>query len=174
MQVMNASGKMINPYDLKDEDFSPKIIAQTLSRVCRFWSQTSEFYSVAQHCLVMETLFDDKELKKWAIMHEVFEGLTGMDIPTPIKHSTKMKSYREAEDKALEQAANLFNLIYPIPNEIKTMDKRLMVTEALKFMNTKNYDWTKLAKPLPLTVIKTPMNMKEAEIAFLRKGYELF
>jgi len=174
MQVMNASGCMINPYDLKDEDFDPRIIAQTLSRVCRFWSQTSEFYSVAQHCLVMETLFDDKELKKWSMIHEVFEGLTGMDIPTPIKHSPEMGSYRIAEDKAINQAAKIFNLTPPMPKEIKVMDKRLMVTEALRFMNTVKYDWTKIAKPLPLSIIGKPMSMKEAEVAFLTRWYELF
>lgn len=64
MHVMNASGKMIDPYCLKPEDFDPKIIAQTLSRICRFWGQTSEFYSVAQHCLAIESLFDDLELKR--------------------------------------------------------------------------------------------------------------
>ncbi len=174
MKVMNASGKMINPYDLHDEDFDPRIIAQTLSRVCRFWSQTSEFYSVAQHCLVMERYFDDIEHKKWAMLHEIFEGLTGMDVPTPIKHSPEMESYRIAEDKALEQAAILFNLTPPMPKEVKVIDKRLMVTEALRFMNTTNFDWLEIAEPLPLSIIGKPMTMKEAEIAFLTKWYELF
>ena len=173
-QVMNASGQLINPYNLKREDFDPRIIAQTLSRVCRFWSQTSEFYSVAQHCLIMESLFDDENLKKWAMIHEVFEGLTGMDVPTPIKHSPQMESYRVAEDRALEQAAETFNLEPPMPQKVKMMDKRLMVTEALRFMNTTNYNWTSIAKPLPLSVIGRPMEMKEAEIAFLTRWYELF
>jgi len=172
--VMNASGFMINPYDLKDEDFDFKIIAQTLSRVCRFWSQTSEFYSVAQHCLVMEKLFDDIELKKWAILHEVFEGLTGMDIPSPIKHSTQMKAYKIAEEKALIQASKIFNLTSPMPEEIKIMDKRLMVTEALRFMNTTNYNWLEIAEPLPLYVIDKPLSMEKAEISFLSKWNELF
>lgn len=77
-------------------------MAQTLSRICRFWGQTSDFYSVAQHCLVMESLFEDLEMKRWAMGHEVFEALTGMDIPSPIKHSPAMQSYCEAEDRALE------------------------------------------------------------------------
>lgn len=64
MLVMNASGRMINPYELNTVDFEPRIIAQTLSRTCRFWGQTSEFYSVAQHCLIMEELFEDLDLKK--------------------------------------------------------------------------------------------------------------
>jgi len=97
-----------------------------------------------------------------------------MDVPTPVKHSPHMKDYRIAEDKALEQAARIFNLIPPVPKEIKAYDKRLMVTEALRFMNTSNYDWKAIAKPLPLHIIGTPLEMKEAELAFLNRWYELF
>lgn len=174
MLVMNASGEMINPYNLKDKDFDVKIIAQTLSRVCRFWSQTSEFYSVAQHCLVMESYFEDIELKKWAMMHEVFEGLTGMDVPSPIKNSPEMRAYKIAEIKALKQASKIFNLSENTPIEIKEIDNRLMATEALRFMNTSNYDWCENIEPLPASIIGEPMSMKEAEVAFLAKWNELF
>ncbi|WP_187648722.1 hypothetical protein [Nitrosophilus labii] len=174
MKVMNASGRLIDPFNLQPEDFDPRIIAQTLSRVCRFWSQTSEFYSVAQHCLVMESLFDDIELKKWALGHEIFEGLTGMDIPSPIKHSPAMESYRRAEERALEQLADIYGLPKPMPKAIKLYDKRLMVTEALRFMNTVNFDWTQIADPLPLKVIGKPLSMAEAQQQFLVRWYELF
>jgi len=173
MLVVNASGRLINPYDLTPEDFDPRIIAQTLSRVCRFWSQTSEFYSVAQHCLVMESLFDgDLDLQRWALGHEVFEGLTGMDVPSPIKHSPAMESYRLAEERCLEMFADI-HCLSRMPQEIKIADKRLMVTEALRFMNSQNYDWTKIAEPYRLAVIGKPMGMKEAEDAFLVRWHEL-
>lgn len=175
MQVMNASGRLINPYQLTPEDFDPRIIAQTLSRVCRFWSQTSEFYSVAQHCLVMESLFDgDLDLQRWALGHEVFEGLTGMDVPSPIKHSPEMESYRLAEDKSLDMFADIYSLSKPMPKEVKVADKKLMVTEALRFMNTQNFDWLQYGKPYKLSIVGKPMSMKEAEIAFLTRWYELF
>jgi len=174
MLVMNASGRLINPYDLKVDDFEPRIIAQTLSRTCRFWGQTSEFYSVAQHCLIMESLFDDIDLKKWALGHEVFEGLTGMDVPTPIKHSSQMDGYRVAEDKCLDMFADIYSLSKPMPKKIKIADKKLMVTEALCFMNSHNYDWKQIAKPYKLSIIGKAMDMKEGEIAFLTRWYQLF
>lgn len=175
MQVMNASGRLINPYQLTPEDFDPRIIAQTLSRVCRFWSQTSEFYSVAQHCLVMESLFDgDLDLQRWALGHEVFEGLTGMDVPSPIKHSPEMESYRIAEDRALDMFANIYGLSRPMPQEVKVADKRMMVTEALRFMNTQNLNWLQYGEPYKLSIVGKPMGMKEAEIAFLTRWCELF
>lgn len=175
MKIMNASGRLIDPFNLQEIDFDPRIIAQTLSRICRFWGQTSEYYSVAQHCLTMEKLFDNTELKKWAMIHEVFEGLTGMDVPSPIKHSIHMTDYRIAEDKAIKQASKIFNLKNEtMPSIIKEADKRLLVTEALRFMNTTNYDWEDIAKPYPIKTIGTPLSMKKAEIAFLNKWYELF
>lgn len=174
MLVMNASGRLLDPYNLKKEDFDPRIIAQTLSRTCRFWGQTSEFYSVAQHCLVMEKLFEDIELKKWAMGHEIFEGLTGMDVPSPIKYSPAMSSYREAENRCLDMFAKIYNLKSPTPKEIKIADKRLMVTEALRFMNSTNYDWTAIAEPYKLSIVGVPLSMKDAEIAFITKWYELF
>ena len=172
--VMNASGKLINPFDLKVEDFDVRVVAQTLSRICRFWGQTTEFYSVAQHCLAMEALFENLDLKRWAMVHEIFEGLTGMDIPSPIKHSEHMVHYREAEDRCLLQAADIFGLSKPMPEEVKIADKRMMVTEALRFMSSENYDWTQLAKPYHIGVIGTTMSPKEAEIAFLAKWEFLF
>lgn len=178
IQVMNASGKMINPFELKDSDFDPKIIAKTLSRICRFWGQTSEFYSVAQHCLAMMEVFSDRDLKRWALLHEVFEGLTGMDIPTPIKHNEAMMDYRKAEERALIQAAKIFGLNPSMPNEIKIADKRMMVTEALQYMNTQNYDWTQIARPFDefhiLKIVKNPMSMELAEATFLHFWEKLF
>lgn len=122
----------------------------------------------------MESLFEDLELKKWALAHEVFEGLTGMDIPSPIKHSKEMESYSIAENKCLDMFAEIYGLSTPTPKEIKESDKRLMVTEALRFMNSTNYDWTSIAQPYKLSIIGVPLGMKEAEIAFITRWYELF
>lgn len=173
INVMNASGRMINPFALKAEDHDPRIVAQTLSRICRFWGQTEEFYSVAQHCLIMAELFDEPELKRWSLIHEWFEGLTGMDIPSPIKHSSVMVEYREAEIRCLHQAAEIFGLTPPMPEAVKVADKRLMVTEALQMMNSENFSWSSIATPYPELKIE-PMDMDDAEEAFIEKWNELF
>lgn len=113
-------------------------------------------------------------MKRWALGHEVFEGLTGMDIPSPIKHSSAMQSYCDAEDRALDMFADIYGLSKPTPQIIKIADKRLMVTEALRFMNSSNYDWESIAEPYHLSIIGKPLDMKEAEIAFLTRWYEIF
>ncbi|RDU55115.1 hypothetical protein CQA49_00805 [Helicobacter sp. MIT 00-7814] len=129
----------------------------------------------------MVEIFDGQpELQKWALLHEVYEGLTGMDIPSPIKHSPHMQNYRLAEEKALEQMAKIFGLTPPMPEAIKTADKRLMVTEALELMNTTNYDWTAIQKPYGKKIRKLikeesrDNDMSLVELRFLRKFNELF
>lgn len=174
-KVMNASGKLIDPYKLSPADLDPKIIAQTLSRTCRFWAQTCSFYSVAQHCIAMTNLFDDLDLKKWALAHEAFEGLTGMDVPTPIKHSWFMYGYRRGEERCLKLIAKTYGLPWPIPAEIKTADKRMMVTEALALMNTENYDWCSHAEPYDMRVLGgIALDMEASEKMFFDMWTELF
>jgi hypothetical protein len=85
-----------------------------------------------------------------------------------------MSEYRNAENKALEMFSEIYSLSKPMPDEIKVADKKLMVTEALRFMNSVNYDWTQIAKPYNLSIIGKPLSMKEAEIAFITRWYELF
>jgi hypothetical protein len=174
---MDYNGNMIDPFHLTEENLDEKLFAKSLSKICRFWNQI-QFYSVAQHCLVMAEIFkDDPNLAKWALIHEIFEAYLG-DIASPLKRCPELKYYRDAEDAFLALAAKYYGLEPPMPKAIKIADKKLLVTEALRFMNTKNYDWRQFLpegeEPYSLAIIGKPMNMEEAEQAFLQKWYELF
>jgi hypothetical protein len=136
-KVLNYQGKLIDPLNLVDSDFANLGMqaAITLSRLQRFWGQCREEYSVAQHCLSMVEMFEgDAELQKWAIGHEIYEALTGMDVPSPIKHSPAYAPYKDAEDKSLDMFARLYDLEPPCPKAIKIADKQLMVMEAEALM----------------------------------------
>ncbi len=135
-KVLNYQGKLIDPLNLKTSDFANLGMqsAITLSRVQRFWGQLRESYSVAQHCLALVEYFDDLEMQKWSIGHEIYEALTGMDVPTPIKYSDAYKQYLLAEEKALEQFAEIYGLQYPISERFKKADKDIMVMEAEALM----------------------------------------
>lgn len=163
-KVMNYQGLLINPFELKKQDFDNFGMqsAVTLSRLQRFWGQLKKPYSVAQHCLSMVAYFDgDKELQKWAIAHEAFEALTGMDIPSPYKN--KLPEFKIAENKALALLAEIYNLTYPVPEIIKIIDKGLMVMEAEALMpSNSNYNWQSLYGEPKDQLYK--LNASEAEI----------
>ena len=77
-------------------------IAHGLSRVCHFGGQTSGFFSVAQHCMLVEDLvmlaqqgdermewilpvgFSDKEMRLAALLHDAAEAFVG-DITKPLQ-----------------------------------------------------------------------------------------
>ncbi len=175
--VLNYQGRILNPLDLKDEDFKNlgMQLAITLSRVQRFWAQCRESYTVAQHCLSMVGLFEgDVEAQKWALGHEVFEGLTGMDVPSPIKHSLAYLPYKEAEDRALEQFARLYSLTPSMPLEVKQADKALMVMEAEALMPfNAQINWRDIAIPQGL-LYKLGASSDEIKQDFFNKWQELF
>lgn len=138
--ALNYQGKLIDPLNLQiaDLDNIGMQSAVTLSRLQRFWGQCRESYTVAQHCLslVEQAKKDglDKEVLIWLLIHETYEALTGMDIPSPIKHSPANKDYVIAEDKCLEMIAVKYGLTPPTPEIVKILDKRVMVMEAEALM----------------------------------------
>ena len=177
MKVLNYQGKLIDPLNLQDSDFENigMQLAVILSRVQRFWGQCRESYTVAQHCLSLLDYFDSNELKKWWIAHEVYEGLTGLDIPSPIKHNPAYKPYKEAEDRALQQFARLYGLTPPVPKAIKIADKDVMVLEAEILMPyNPNVDWRANGNKPIGKLYKLGANEEEIKKDFIAAWQNLF
>lgn len=177
MKVLNYQGKMIDPLNLKKTDLDNLGMqcAVTLSRLQRFWGQCRESYTVAQHCLSMVELFKgNKDLQKWALGHEIYEGLTSMDIPSPIKQTEAYKPYKEAEINTLNLFAKLYGLSTPIPEEIKNADKNLLVMEAEALMPyNKECIWRDIANPKG-TLYKLGASEHEIRRDFLSMWQELY
>jgi len=174
-------GDFINPFNLSIKDFRPELFAHSLSRELRFWKQTD--LSVAEHSINMANLFpDNQELAQWAMFHEIFEAYTH-DLATPFKKA--LPEYKVAENKALATFAETLGLQKEMPYEVHLADKRMMITEALKYMPNKEY-WLQLGhdigmkefgfplEPYDLSILKdTPLDKNEAELSFSKKWIEL-
>ncbi len=179
MKVLNYQGKLINPLDLKEDDLDNIGMqsAITLSRINRFWGQTREAYSVAQHCLSLVKQAQSDNLAsstiKWLLIHETYEALTGMDIPTPIKHSDSMLSYVVEEKKCLDMMRIKYELDIS-PELLNTLDRRVMVMEAETLMpfNDK-VKWREHGEPYA-QLYKIGADEKEIREDFINKWYELF
>lgn len=85
-EIRQADGR-IYAYG-KSNDVSLHTLAKHLSKVCRFAGATSEFYSVAQHCVVVEEMMWNAHhapmLRLQALLHDAHEAFLG-DIPTPLQ-----------------------------------------------------------------------------------------
>ncbi len=88
MIIKIYGNKLINLSDLKPEDVDIKIIANALSKTCRYNGQCHRFYSVAEHSLkvyrIVKKLIDDSPvILQYALLHDAHEAYTG-DIISPL------------------------------------------------------------------------------------------
>lgn len=96
LDIANPSPNAINADD----------IAHGLAAICRFAGQTRDFYSVAQHSLMVASLVPAR-LHKHALLHDAGETYL-QDLPTPVK--ALLPGYRIIEDAvtaAIDTALNL-------------------------------------------------------------------
>lgn len=158
-KVDDRYGNTLNPFDLQDQDFRPELFAESLAREMRFWNQTD--LSVAEHCVNLANLFPhDKELARWAMIHEIYETYTG-DLATPYKKC--LPEYKIQENKALAAYANKVGLPETMPYEVHLADKRMMITEGIKYMSNPDV-WKKRGIDMGISEFGFPLEEYDSKI----------
>jgi len=163
-----------NRFEIEAPVFDVRDIAHALSLVCRFGGHSSEFYSVAEHSILVHDLMaslypvaDPIE----GLLHDASEAYIG-DLPSPFKGL--MPSFQFFEQKLDTAIRKKFSLRPKRSNAEKHCDllavyieaKVLMKDGGLCFENVNNYkeQADKLSEFHPIRCL-TPM---EAEIEFLK------
>lgn len=164
------TGRRFYPLAPKPEDLDIRDIAHALARVCRFGGHTMDFYSVAQHSiLVSQTV--PPELAREGLMHDAAEAYLG-DMVRPLK--LQMPEYQRAETYLEQVIAERFRLNY-IPGSgwgplVKEADNRLLATERRDLLGHR-LAWSPMPQPLEDTIF--PWCPEMAEQGFLRRWAEL-
>ena len=126
--IMTYTGRKIDPLNPDENNIDIIDIAHALSLKCRFSGHCKEFYSVAQHSvLVSEMSIHPLE----GLMHDASEAYLP-DVVRPLKQN--LNGFKEIEDSLLEVIFKKYNLIFPIPKEVKNVDSRLCLTEGRDLM----------------------------------------
>jgi hypothetical protein len=153
----------------KSEDVHVVDIAHSLSQKVRYNGHGDPFYSVAQHSVICAT-FAPTEFKRIALLHDANEAYLP-DIPTPIKEL--IKGWRKLEEKIEAAIFPAFGLDVEIPPEVKEIDHRLVLDEAVE-LGFDIEDWLYNELYTPLGVSFTPVGWREAEMLFLAAFNHLF
>lgn len=156
------TGRLVSPLYLKPEDISIEDIAHSLSNICRYGGHAREFYSVAQHSLLVSSLLPS-EFRLEGLLHDAFEAYGG-DIPRPIKYTETMDGYRQAEDWGHRVIAKYFGIPETVSPEVKAADNAVLVAESYQLMNTIYTDFGP-----PAAVVIKPMKPEDAKDTFLRQ-----
>jgi len=162
---------------LSEEETRDKLLrrmVKILSNTHRYSGQID--YTVLNHCVAVadevSKKYDGtfKEVAyKFALLHEYFEGIVGLDIPTPFKYIQGMDYFRQLENEwEIEVFANYFadyaEQYANIKTAVKTADTFVGAVEAFWFMcrDEKTGQINKLKTDIWLDMIKDPDIKTEA------------
>jgi 5'-deoxynucleotidase YfbR-like HD superfamily hydrolase len=164
--IQTYTGKqffLINPtvdmIDIKD-------IAHALSMQCRFAGHIKEFYSVAEHSVLVSKLSNNGN-KLAALLHDASEAYIA-DIASPFKPF--LTNYKKLEHNIMDVVAEKFNFDYPFNDDIHQSDVAQLKIEARELLNIYPTwaDEDRYATPdKPEAVSPQCLSPKQAEALFL-------
>ncbi len=176
--IQTYTGKKFYPFNPRAEDIYIEDIAHALSLICRFGGHCREFYSVAQHSvLVSELVVDNRAtekydgLAKYALLHDAAEAYLG-DIPSPIKTEEDV----DREINMLQMIERKFGLTERVVLDgvkIEAMDKYALALEKTALMLS-GLEWPGVETIDPSCITIGALLPDEAEKLFLNRFYELF
>lgn len=161
--IQTFTGVAFWPLDPRPSEIDIEDIAHALANQCRFSGHTRQFYSVAQHCVVMARVVPD-HAKLWALLHDASEAYL-VDLPRPIKQL--MPGYRDAEDAVMRAVCERFGLAAGLPGEVREADVRMLATEARDLLGPHLLPWASLDGVLPYDFTIVPTRPDRAKADFL-------
>jgi 5'-deoxynucleotidase YfbR-like HD superfamily hydrolase len=185
------SGRRLDLLDPSPLDIEIEDIAHGLARVARWNGQTvgDHAFSVAQHCLVVETIAGalvpklDRSLRLAALMHDAPEYVIG-DLISPFKAALSL-DYKAFEAKLLAAIHIRFGLPAELPPEatklIKRADKAAAYYEATALAGfsvaeaRRFFGRSRGLKPGITAQLSrlTPLSASDSETRFIKRFNEL-
>ncbi len=117
--IQTYSGMLFDLEDPYPDNICTEDIAHALSLTCRFAGHTRQFYSVAQHSLLVSRLVPSY-YKLSALLHDAAEAYL-VDIPTPLK--SLLSGYSNLEKYILRAIREKYNLPEDMDYEEKNIIK---------------------------------------------------
>ena len=144
-------------------------IAHGLAHQCRFNGQTNQFYSVAQHSLMVAELVPPA-YRRAALLHDAAEAYLG-DMVKPLK--VLLPAFADIEDKVTQLIAQHFDLDFSDYAPIKHADLQALATEKRDLMPHSVEPWSYLKGFDPLPEVIKPLNPNDAKRLFLESWQRL-
>lgn len=175
--IQTQSGQQFFPFDPFRNEYRIEDIAHALGNICRFAGHTKEFYSVAQHCvLVSENVLP--EFSRWGLLHDAAEAYFG-DLPSPIK--SIMPEYHAVEHQTAVLIADAFGITLDPEMElaVKMVDRLVFWAEVAQLMQPVHPDLRHQMKEVGVgdqgpDIKITPLAPAQASALFLNRFQELW
>lgn len=186
--ILTASGFYFDYTKPNKSHFTIVDIARHLSNICRFTGAVREFYSVAQHCVLVSLIVPKHKALK-GLLHDGGEFALG-DVNRPLK--ALLPDYRAIEGPVDAAVFDRFGLPFEKDPDIKHADMVLLATEKrdlmphrqvlewdedgetpLVFGEAIREDWECIDGFTPLAEPIVPLPPAAARVLFLRRYREI-
>jgi len=131
-----TSGDVIN-FDNFDVAYNINDIAHALSHLCRFSGHVPQFYSVAQHSILVSQNCSD-EYRLQGLLHDAAEAIIS-DIPHPVK--MLIPEIKRVEDKILCSIFKSFGLPPGLSECVKEADRFVFNSEVVNLIDDTRMIW---------------------------------
>jgi 5'-deoxynucleotidase YfbR-like HD superfamily hydrolase len=166
------TGRQFWPFDPRPEDVCIDDIAHALSRICRFGGHVTDWYSVAQHS-VLVSLLVPSDLALRGLLHDAEEAYTG-DMVRPLKrglrvHTEAWDAMADGVTRVIAQAYNLRILLPAELAEIHRADNVALSTERRDLLRATGRVWRTDAEFPPMPERIAALERDDAEDLFLER-----
>ncbi|AMP13698.1 hypothetical protein [Collimonas pratensis] len=171
--ILTYTGRYICLAEPRDVDFHISDIAHALSQICRFGGHTRQFYSVAQHSVLVSQMVP-VDYRLQALLHDAAEAYFG-DMVQPLKRMEALQHYRDYEQSMQSRLFEAFGVIPTTHSTeaVKRADLEMLATERRDLMAPDMAPWSILEGVEPRRASITPVMPQSAEILFIKRFKEL-
>lgn len=153
--IQTYTGRQFWPLEPRVEDIDIRDIAHALSMKCRYGGHSKQFYSVAQHSVLVARHASAEDALR-ALLHDAHEAYSPFgDVPRPIKQADPALSaaINKVEANLDRAIAAKFDLPWPIKNKaIDILDARILMDEREHVMAPSPHEWNIVAAPLGISI----------------------
>jgi hypothetical protein len=137
MKIFLDQKRSIDSYDqFGHQNVSIDTIAGNLSRICRFNGACGQFYSVAEHSVLVSHLVDANKaqrLPRAALLHDAGEAYYG-DIIRPVQERLEgLRELRQLIDQAIESQFGIRDTLRNYGADIDSADNLMLTVECNVF-----------------------------------------
>jgi len=128
--IQLVDGRYFNFRKPRAHRYEITVIAHALSHICRYTGHVRDFYSVAQHSVLVSHIVDP-EFALWGLLHDAAEAYVG-DVSAPLKQL--LPEYKLIEREIEFHLWRQFGLEGELPPEVKHADLVALAMEQRDLM----------------------------------------
>lgn len=130
--LQTFTGRRIDLFNPDPDDIDIIDIAHALSHECRYAGHVRQFYSVAQHSVLVSQYCDANDAL-WGLLHDASEAYLG-DVVKPLKVTGAFRQYRVLERRMQAAVCSRFGLPVSEPPSVHRVDKAMVAVEARELL----------------------------------------